>query len=405
MEKSGKGKDELLALLEKTENKYTAMGYPGQDVTLQCHFTDEGLREWRVRCVNQKRSDSPIVQKGKRYDTLFEALADLDKTKTVYEEDSYEFFVYCVKGTPQATKTQVLVELFLVDPVAPFIYEKGQPIFQTKKFHVQAWEWERIQETGIGFLEDDIIYPITKTAIPAVGTLLDCASAFKNVEHEYLLGSALLIAEKLSKLRGVQVVYRETTQKVRPIRSLLGKRYQHIPQKEFFREVFDRIAEKTAYTVEKWSITDQNTSVYIRFMDRWEGLLIENGDLLGQSMAITAFVKIDEHYIYIKRNKQVHSGKFHEGGMERLLHGIEEAFAEFDLIWEHIGEVTYRADMFEKIKKNIGVKRFRELDHADGEAVDGHQLIFEMLNNFDVQLNHKQTRKLRESFFEIIKEV
>lgn len=232
----------------------------------------------------------------------------MDIDKELCTEDDQDYFILCHRNTePILDKGKVVSYWFLIDPVEPYVMEIGKPVFQVKKFVLNEWEYDRMMETRLGIYYKDILYPFSKTAIYSVGTLLDCASAFKNMDEEYLLGSAILIAEKMSHMKGIQCVYRISTNKVRPVMSLLGRRYLHIPQEQFFRDLFNMIAKNAVYEIEKWYITDRVTTVYIRYIrpdGRKRGLVIEAGDLLGQSLSVQSFYEMGGHYIYLKKTQK-----------------------------------------------------------------------------------------------------
>ena len=116
-----------------------------------------------------------------------------------------------------------------------------------------------MMQTKLAIMYEDIVYPITMSAISSVGSLMDCNSAFKRID-DCQLGSAILLTEKLAYMNKVQLVYRESSSKIRPLMAVAGGTYVHIPLNEFFRKIHDKISERHLFKAERWSITDSGAS-------------------------------------------------------------------------------------------------------------------------------------------------
>lgn len=408
---TGKSERDLLAKLEEFNPQYQTIVKSDQKVTLECTYTQKGLSGWEVKTVSSENSETPIMKKGKHFDSLISALKSMDIDKELCTEDDQDYFILCHRNTePILDKGKVVSYWFLIDPVEPYVMEIGKPVFQVKKFVLNEWEYDRMMETRLGIYYKDILYPFSKTAIYSVGTLLDCASAFKNMDEEYLLGSAILIAEKMSHMKGIQCVYRISTNKVRPVMSLLGRRYLHIPQEQFFRDLFNMIAKNAVYEIEKWYITDRVTTVYIRYIrpdGRKRGLVIEAGDLLGQSLSVQSFYEMSGHYIYLKKNSEVHSKKYYKGGIERLMQGIEASFVEFEDLLSKAGNTKFYEQQLNQIRFIIGKKRYNGVQHnlEEGKEYDAIQLLSKIMDLYDMETSDvryiKCQKSLRMEFYKL----
>ena len=401
---TGKSEEVLLEKLKKFSPKYQTVVKQNQKVTLECTYTKQGLSQWEVRTAAFEDSDNtPIMKKGKHFESLISALKLMDVNKELCREEDRDYFVLCHRNTePLLNKGKVVSYWFLIDPIEPYVMEIGKPVFQVKKFVLNEWEYERMMETRLGIYHEGILYPFCKTAIYSVGTLLDCASAFKNMDEEYLLGSAILIAEKLSHMKGIQCVYRMSTKKVRPVMSLLGRRYVHIPQDQFLRDLFNEIAKSAVYEIEKWYITDRITTVYLRYVrpeGRKRGLVIESGDLLGQSLSIQSFYEMGGHYVYLKKNSEVHSEKYYKGGIKRLLQGIDESFEEFEELLSKAGQTKFYEQQLYPIRSILGKKRYNSVqcDLEEGKEYHSIELLLKIMDLYDSDSSDMRYIKLQKS--------
>ena len=57
--------------------------------------------------------------------------------------------------------------------------------------------------------------------------------AFRNVD-QHLLGTALVLAEKVSKAKFIRILHRHKNEHVKPVLSVVGNNYEIFSQKNFF---------------------------------------------------------------------------------------------------------------------------------------------------------------------------
>ena len=78
-------------------------------------------------------------------------------------------------------------------------------------------------ETRVAIYDEfqDKIYPFLQVAIISVGKYLDCSAIFK-IRDDYMLGTAIVLAEKISK-KNVSLIIKDTESRINPILSVAGK--------------------------------------------------------------------------------------------------------------------------------------------------------------------------------------
>ena len=123
-------------------------------------------------------------------------------------------------------------------PAVPFDLENGQPKFDTVKLSLTEEQLKFAEETKIAFFDADnkIVYPITATALPSLGRLLDIQGFFKK-SNTSPLGTALCLADRIMdanlRFRLITRQFIRGGEKgvlVEPVIGLAGSKYIKNPQ-------------------------------------------------------------------------------------------------------------------------------------------------------------------------------
>lgn len=355
------------------------------EVNISLQFDNKELESWKIDC-STKHFKLPIKKNGKNYDSFLGALQDFYKTNSILDSQSCDT-VLCYRDEKEKRKGKILSNWFQLDLGCPYELVDGQPHFDSILLELSEWEYEKMMETKIAFMHDDIIYPVSDVAIHSVGTYLDCSAAFKLI-GEYPLGAAILIVEGFSKLKMLQITYRECTEKIRPILAVAGKNFVHVPITEFFNKAIANIPG--LYTLEKWYVTSMDAHAYFSIYGYEKDLIlkIEGGDLPGKSMRVSAMLLYKDKEIPLKTNRMQHKGNISDEQYKALFSGIFQAFDDY----KEKREDVIQCPELSKIKTCLGKKRCKDVDFDSLYTLHGKrdEVIKKIIDATSAKLKNRQ---------------
>lgn len=391
--KYGNTIEEFNTELQKLNSKSCAViSKAKSEINISMQFDNKELEKWTI-----KRSTNglqlPKKKNGKRYDTFLNALQDFYKVNHIMDAQSNDT-VLCYRDTEKSKYMgKVVSNWFQLDLGFPYELVDGQPHFDVLRLELSEWEYERMMETRIAFMHDDIIYPISNVAIHSVGTYLDCSVAFRGIDT-CPLGAAILMAEKFSNLKNLQIIYRECTDKIRPILSVGGRDFVHIPITEFFNKAIANIPG--LYTLEKWYVTDMDACAYFSVYGYDKNLVIkiEGSDLPGKSMRVSAVLLYQGLEFPLRTNRMSHKGEFTEEQYKELFSGIYQAF---DCYKAKRNDVISCPDL-SKIELCLGKKRCKDIDFNALYSLYGtrDEVVKKIIDTTYVELKHRQKEILEQ---------
>nr|WP_317428697.1 hypothetical protein [uncultured Blautia sp.] len=391
--KYGNTIEEFNTELQKLNSKSCAViSKAKSEINISMQFDNKELEKWTI-----KRSTNglqlPKKKNGKRYDTFLNALQDFYKVNHIMDAQSNDT-VLCYRDTEKSKYMEKVVSnWFQLDLGFPYELVDGQPHFDVLRLELSEWEYERMMETRIAFMHDDIIYPISNVAIHSVGTYLDCSVAFRGIDT-CPLGAAILMAEKFSNLKNLQIIYRECTDKIRPILSVGGRDFVHIPITEFFNKAIANIPG--LYTLEKWYVTDMDACAYFSVYGYDKNLVIkiEGSDLPGKSMRVSAVLLYQGLEFPLRTNRMSHKGEFTEEQYKELFSGIYQAF---DCYKAKRNDVISCPDL-SKIELCLGKKRCKDIDFNALYSLYGtrDEVVKKIIDTTYVELKHRQKEILEQ---------
>lgn len=391
--KYGSTIDEFNMELQKLTSKSCPVIKKSQsEININLQFDNNELKKWIFKhsATNLKL---PIKKNGKKYDTFIDALKDFYKVNNIMDSQSCDT-VLCYRDTEKSKyKGKIVSNWFQLDLGTPYELINGQPHFEVICLELSEWEYDKMMETRLAFMHDDIIYPISKVATHSIGTYLDCSVAFKSIDS-YPLGAAILIAEKFSGIKNLQILYRESTNKVRPILSVGGKNFIHVPITEFFNRAIATIPG--LYTLEKWYVTDMDACAYFSIHGYEKNMMIkiEGGDLPGKSMRVSAVLLYKENEFPLKTNRIIHKGEIKEEQYRNLFSGIYQAF---DIYLSKQTDII-DAPNLDKIKSCLGKKRCQSIDFKSLSSLHGERdtVIKTIIDATDKELKNRQQEEWKQ---------
>lgn len=391
--KYGNTIEEFNTELQKLNSKSCAViSKAKSEINISMQFDNKELEKWTIkRSTNGLRL--PKKKIGKKYDAFLNALQDFYKINQIMDAQSCDT-VLCYRDTEKnKSMGKVVSNWFQLDLGLPYELVNGQPHFEVLRLELSEWEYEKMMETRLAFMHDEIIYPISNVAIHSVGTYLDCSVAFRTIDT-CPLGSAILMAEKFSNLKNLQIIYRECTKKIRPILSVGGRDFVHIPITEFFNKAIANIP--SLYTLEKWYVTDMDACAYFSVYGYDKNLVIkiEGGDLPGKSMRVSAVLLYHGQEFPLRTNRMSHKGELAEKQYKELFYGIYHAF---DCYNNKRNDIISCPNL-SKIKSCLGKKRCKDIDFDTLHSLQGtrDEVVKKIIDTTYVELKSRQKEELEQ---------
>ena len=385
--------EEFNTELQKLTSKSCSVISKGKnEICISMQFDNKELEKWTI-----KRSANglqlPKKKVGKKYDTFLNALQDFYKVNNIMDAQSSDT-VLCYRDTEENRYNgKIVSNWFQLDLGIPYELINGQPHFNTIRLELSEWEYEKMMETRLAFMHDDVIYPILTVAIHSVGTYLDCSVAFRTIDT-CPLGSALLMAEKFSNLKTLQVIYRECTERICPVLSVGGKDFIHVPITEFFNKAIANIPG--LYYLEKWYVTDMDACAYfsVHGYDKNLVIKIEGGDLPGKSMRVSAVLLYKGKEFPLKTNRLSHKGELTDEQYSDLFCDIYQTFDRY----MKKKEEQIICPNLSKIKTCLGKKRSQNVDFDFLDTLSGRRddVIKTIIDYSYTELKKRQKEELEQ---------
>ena len=116
-------------------------------------------------------------------------------------------------------------------------------------------------------------------------------------------------------------------------------------------------------------------------------------------MSIQSFYEMGGHYVYLKKNSEVHSEKYYKGGIKRLLQGIDESFEEFEELLSKAGQTKFYEQQLYPIRSILGKKRYNSVqcDLEEGKEYHSIELLLKIMDLYDSDSSDMRYIKLQKS--------
>lgn len=400
MQKTGIGLDELLDTLKQFNTKSKSI-LPGgnSQVGVTFRFRDHDYTGWKITCNNEENPLNKL--KGKRYDRFLMAIKALYKTTSLFEMRNNDS-VLCYRDTePERERGKIVSNWFDLSPGFPYVIGMdGQPKFKVVRLVLNDWEYSRMMETRLAFSHNGVYYPLLKTSLHSVGTRLDCSAAFKQLDA-CPLGGALLLAEKFGQASSLSVQYRDCTDRVRPILSVSGRDFTHVPLDEFFQKAMANIPG--IYNMIHWEVSDDGASADFKILefDDEVFLRIEGGDLPGKTMRVSSYARLAGAEVRLMTNKLAHSGTITDDMYSDLFDGIMESIRDYKEMRKRHRKM--HCPDLSIVKKAIGKKRFKalNLESLVNAEDDNWKLLEEIIQKTNGAVKGRQNEILQTAYTQL----
>ena len=252
-------------------------------------------------------------------------------------------------------------EWFFIPICAPYEEEESGRVFiKTIELTTTKEEYRKMMETRIAIYDEfqDKIYPFLQVSIASTGKYLDCSAIFK-LRDDYMLGAAMVLAEKISK-KNVKLLIKDTESRVKPILSIAGKYTKFFLPTEFFTKICSIMANK-AYFLNNWQIFDDRIIADFKKPDEPFLCSITMGVIPGIATRAQMYVQMEGTKILLDSNTVVYSTKGYD--YKQLFDGLFDNTVIFHRLWEsaHLMCSCHPEEYIPYIKKAIGKKRINAL--------------------------------------------
>lgn len=252
-------------------------------------------------------------------------------------------------------------EWFFIPICAPYEEEESGRVFiKTIELTTTKEEYRKMLETRIAIYDEfqDKIYPFLQVSIASTGKYLDCSAIFK-LRDDYMLGAAMVLAEKISK-KNVKLLIKDTESRVKPILSIAGKYTKFFLPTEFFTKICSIMANK-AYFLNNWQIFDDRIIADFKKPDEPFLCSITMGVIPGIATRAQMYVQMEGTKILLDSNTVVYSTKGYD--YKQLFDGLFDNTVIFHRLWEsaHLMCSCHPEEYIPYIEKAIGKKRINAL--------------------------------------------
>lgn len=408
--REGNTKEEMFQLLEEMDDltNIDSLVKTGEKVLVECSRENGKLSHWSVCAEKPKKKFKPFAV-GNNLKSFEKKLDSLTDTAKIFERP--DCVVLCLISTEPTKKwdEKIISHWVEINPGQPYVLKNGKLDFETKKLEFTNEEYYFMAQTGLAFhcKTTGIFYPVTPMAYASLGRIFDCTAAFNQID-KHLLGSALLLAEKMSYATQLRIIHRSRKSKVRPVLSVAGSRYQLFPQSRFFRLALSVGASQLGvYSVKQWRITESFSTLVLAFCNEWEDyefeLHIQTGDIPQYSFKTILYANFGEKKLKLAEVSKPHDLSFKEEDIPTLFEEFKEEMQRFrdtyDLL--EVSECTFEGKMLLKIHKCIGKKRTESLKKIQPGVYQSLDLFKMILNTRYVELSETQKNRLDKFFLEL----
>lgn len=325
-------------------------------LTINCHREISDDFAWEIKeSSSALRSYEPFAT-GKGMNTLKSAIQDMDKTATVKDT----LVVLCLTSSESSKTWNGLYQTtwVLLDPACPFIInKKGFPEFETINLNLKQSEYKLCIDTQLAFYDTSSksLYPIPSKMLSPLSRVMSCGGSFtEKAMNGTPLGQAHILANNLLSMEGVQLFYRERTDKVKPLIGICGQNFCAYSQVEFFEKMLKICADNGFGTIEKWTVSDDSTTVNVGITQSTAAykpcINLRISDLPVNPASIKAYAKIGTAQIAIFSNSAKQSNVLKKKGLESLF--IDETkTVNTDIPWTLFDEFNVFSGKFQELEK------------------------------------------------------
>ena len=412
--KKGNTKEEMFQLLEEMDNltNMDSLVKTGEKIMVECTRENGKLKHWTVSVTKAKKNFKPFAV-GNKLKSFEKKLDSMTQSSKIFERP--DCVVLCLLST-EASRTwdgKIISNWVEINPGQPYVIENDVPVFKTVKLEFFEEEHYFMVQTGLVFhcKTTGIFYPVTEMAYSSLGRVFDCTAAFNQID-KHLLGSALLLAEKMSYATQLRIIHRARKSQVRPVLSVAGGRYRLFPQSKFFEMALSVGASQLGmYKIRNWTITEALSTLNIEFGNSWEDfkyeLTIQTGDIPQHSFRTVLYANVKGSKLKLLEVSKPHDMSFGEENIPELFEGMKEEMEHFRETYELLEQSVceFNPRVLSKVNKYIGKKRTERLKQIPSGTYPALDLFLEILDTYYIEIPDSQMTRLQKEFSSLFYEI
>ena len=422
MYKNGTSIENLLSVLRSMDEltEMDRLVRSGQRFHIDAEMRGGNL-VWTMDADNSAYASEGINRrKGKGYTSLVDALNKLDVSGKIDEG----IVVLALAGVSEAKNYDGRVKTvwYVIDPCSVGMddakhkmdFKRGVATVEYPIVVIPMTEAEYKCCTSRLALYDEfaeVVYPILECAYSSIGNLMDCENTFK-YKSNVPIASATFLAERIAGTTGIRFLYRSRTDKVKPLISVVGTKYVMYPQYDFVKTACEIVQGRCVCHVSNWTVSDELTKVTI-VIDNMNAcyqpiIELQTSDTLGNSMSISAYIRMGKGKILLRRNSAYHWASFEQqGGVRTLFVGIFEAIDAFEQSFAMCANqvVPFDVESLASFERILGKKRFKTLSLPDNGDYTVSDLIYNIVDGLYCDLSSRWANELAKenaNFYNVI---
>lgn len=275
-----------------------------------------------------------------------------------------------------------------LDPTYPFDQNGNFESLETK-IHVKDYP---LFSTGMSFYDEatEIFYPITEGAYPSLSKVLDSNSVFNKIPP-IPLSPALFIAERLATRTGVTLLYRDSTESIKPVVGVAGYNYSIQSQTEFMQNCMDAIAKHWMYSLDSWNVMDNQSIVNLQLQtlsDVDAFIRLTWNDIPGTPIKVCLYASVYDTECLLQRSVVKNRQSI---DYDKLFEEMPKALADFEDMLNQLStaEVIYNPSYVSVLQQMLGKQRasFDALSVQSYQATELLQAICKEVQTHNTELN------------------
>ena len=410
--KEGKDQTELLNLLKEMD-ELTAMDSlvkNEEHVQIDCVRENGRLKNWKLMSKGSSSKCNTVYATGRTYRRFFKELETINTKTDLFTRTDCYILCYLSAEIAKDYIGNYLTNWVKIEPGLPYSVGPNGPCFQTLQLALSESEHNLMTQTGLAFYDEkeEVLYPITRAAYVSLGRLFDCTMAFRNLD-QHLLGSALLLAEKISYSKELRIIHRRKGNRIRPVLSVVGKNYSIFSQHTFFETALSEVAPTLGiFEIEKWSIAEEFTTLSFIYDILWDDYYyrvnVKTGDSANCPFSATLSVQIGHAEIVLLSNTRSHKREFTKEDVQELFSGFFDKMKEFNELYEQIRKYNchFNPSWLDDIHKTLGQKRSKDLDRIEEGDYHAESLLHEILSTRYMEIPDRQMSELKKNLLDLI---
>lgn len=417
MYKTGSSQQELLDLLEELSALTGLDRVPKvrQPFHVDAQITPQGTLSWAVDTDPGKfTSAGAEMKKGSGYGSLMEAISGLN-----HEEPVDERIVVLALAKADGARNydgSIHTVWYVLDPCtagmdAPVVKDGNASFsYPVLDLDLTEPEYKSCAVSKVAFYDEfsGTVYPVQECAYQSVSSALSAYSAFKPLCNPLL--AAMILAERLSAVDGLRFLYRKRSDLVKPLISLVKRRYEPVSQYEVLKKALYVLQSQAVAKVGNWTVTDEMTKVTFQIPGlnaMWiPEIELRISDISGLAISASASVHMGHGRILVHKNSGGHEACVSRD-IESLFGGLLDGIAGFEETWDTISgmDVVFSRDMLEKHIRILGKRRSARLVLPADGVYNAGELVYEVVDATHASLNDRWSDELgmanREFFLDI----